>query len=336
MFFTSLSILIAALFYMDYKERIKTLDERIFSQMKLCSYTLECKEFDIDFVSNGRKETYKLYKEGDLKSYFPILTSQKNLLEISLPQKRYVEFLDEIKKTDTVRFIIVELIVLVLSVGFSIFSIKPLRDALHLTEEFIRDILHDFNTPISTLMLNISMLRQKYKEEKKFVRIQNALNTILILQNNLRAYLNQTQNQNETFSLGELLRSRFEEIAKNYPHIATHIDVDERLYVTTDKDSFVRIIDNILTNAFKYNKQNGKVEVFTRGETLFIKDYGIGIKDTKRVFERFYKENQRGIGIGLHIVKKLCDTLGIDVALESEVAQGSVFKLGLGKIAKKF
>ena len=52
-------------------------------------------------------------------------------------------------------------------------------------------------------------------------------------------------------------------------------------------------------------------------------DTGKGIQNPKRVFERFYKEHERGMGIGLHIVKKLSSELGIKVDLESKVAKGT-------------
>ncbi len=51
-----------------------------------------------------------------------------------------------------------------------------------------------------------------------------------------------------------------------------------------------------------------------------------------RIFERFYKEQDRGIGIGLHIVKKLCEELKIKVKVESKIAQGSTFSLNLSAL----
>jgi len=79
------------------------------------------------------------------------------------------------------------------------------------------------------------------------------------------------------------------------------------------------------------------VHIFIRfeGENLIIEDTGKGIKNPKKVFERFYKEQERGIGIGLHIVKKLCDELGIAISLTSKVGEGSRFILNLHPIIKR-
>ena len=330
-----MSLLVGVLFFMDFKQKQRTLDERLFSQMKLCSYTLECEEFKIDFVPKKEQETYRLYKEkSGLVSYFPIFSSQKNLLVISLSKKSYEKRLVEIKRTILLHFLLVEIAVLVLSTLFSLFALKPLRDALNLTEEFIKDILHDFNTPISTLTLNISMLASKYREDKRFKRIQNALGTILMLQKNLKAYLEQSALEQSAFVLDELVKERVESLARPYEDISVTVDIPPNVVLETNKDSFVRIIDNLLSNALKYNKPGGYVKVFFKEKTLFIEDGGMGIKNPKKVFERFYKENQRGIGIGLHIVKKLCDSLGIRIELQSEVGKGTLFKLYLDKIAK--
>jgi signal transduction histidine kinase len=58
-----------------------------------------------------------------------------------------------------------------------------------------------------------------------------------------------------------------------------------------------------------------------------IRDNGKGIKNTAKIFDRFYKEHERGLGIGLHIVKKLCDTMHISIYVKSTLGSGSLFTL---------
>ncbi len=335
LFFSSLSLLVGMLVFMDFNEKVKSLDERILDRMRVCSYTLECSGYEIDFTQKKDQSIYKLYKTSQgVESYFPIPSSKSNLLVIRMDAKTYEEKKAQIKRKSIMLFLILEMVVLTLSVLFSFYALRPLRDALHLTEEFIKDILHDFNTPIATLMLNISMMGKKYGRAKQFERIENALATIVMLQNNLKSYLDETLHKEEVFPLREMILQRVEAIKKSYPDIGITVEVDSGVVLQCDKDSFIRIVDNLLSNALKYNMQNGYVKIFYKSKTLYIKDSGIGIKNPKRVFERFYKENQRGIGIGLHIVKKLCDSLGIEIELESEVGKGTLFKLHLDKITK--
>jgi signal transduction histidine kinase len=122
-------------------------------------------------------------------------------------------------------------------------------------------------------------------------------------------------------------------LEKNYPNIEFKIDFQNR-YILTNRDAFSRIIDNLLTNAAKYNKPDGRVEVSydSKTDTLHILDTGKGIKNPKRIFDRFYKEQERGLGIGLHIVKKLCEELDIKISVKSELGVGSNFSLNLSKL----
>jgi len=69
-----------------------------------------------------------------------------------------------------------------------------------------------------------------------------------------------------------------------------------------------------------------------KNKTLNIIDSGKGIQNPKRIFERFYKEQERGIGIGLHIVKKLCDELDVKISVDSKLGSGTAFSLDLSKL----
>lgn len=335
LFFLSQTLLVGVLFFIYYNKEMQTLDESIFSKMRVCSYSLRCKEFDIGFVPAKKYERYKLYKDDKaLSSYFPIPQATKNDLKIFLPIKKYFQEVKKLKRDVTVKFAGVLLVILILSALFSLYALYPLKNALELTEEFIKDILHDFNTPLATLRLNVAMLKKEVGSNSKIKRIENSVQTILNLQANLRAYLNAHVAQKEEFLLKEFLEERVAQLGANYRHISFSVAVGDNVILATNKDSFTRIIDNLLTNAAKYNKQNGSVSIKQEGILLKIEDTGKGIQNPKRVFERFYKEQERGIGIGLHIVEKLCQELDIAISLESEVGKGTVFTLDLSKLVK--
>jgi len=332
LFFISQIVLVSALFFMNYKQELKRLDEQIFSQMRVCSFDLKCKEFHIDFTPKGDYQLYKLYKDGnEIRAYFNIIKSQKYNLKISLTKKSYLKKKKKLEKKIIIIFLIISLIVAFLSSLFALYTLSPLRNALQLTEEFIKDILHDFNTPLSTLRLNIAMLQYEKSEMKKVKRIQNAIQNILNLQTNLRFFLNSHSYQKEKFSLNKLVQERVELISSNYKDVKFLIEgSDIELY--TNKNSFIRIIDNLLSNGGKYNIKNGTVFIKIIDYNLIIKDSGKGIQNPSKVFQRFYKEQERGIGIGLHIVQKLSQELEIDISLTSQLKVGTTFTLNLKKI----
>ena len=334
LFFTSQAILVGALFWINYQKELQTLDEALFSEMRVCSYTLNCKKFEIDFVPADKYEPYKLYKNNnELSAYFSIPNSTKNYLKLYLPKEKYQNEILKLKKKNNFTFLIILLIIFGLSVLFSLYTLAPLRNALRLTEEFIKDILHDFNTPLSTLRLNVSMLKKSQENISKIERIENSVETILRLQENLKAYLQNHELQKEECSLGNLIQERVK-LINNTKNI--HFKIQPiSLKLQCNRDAMVRILDNLISNAIKYNKKDGQVKILVNNETLIIEDKGKGIKNPKKVFERFYKEQDRGIGIGLHIVKKLCDELGITISLESELGKGTRFYLDLHKIVKR-
>ena len=327
LFFLSQTLLVAALFFLNYQKELQTLDDKLFSKMRVCSYTLTCKEFQLDFVEKKSLEPYKLYKTSqEISSYFPITGSAKNYLKLYLPYTDYIQKVQTLQNKLLLVFVFVLVILFILSILFSLYTLFPLHNALHLTEEFIKDILHDFNTPLSTLRLNIAML--KNKEDKKIIRMQNAIQNILDLQSNLKAYLQNHDLQQESFELSTLLHERIALIDKNFPDITFTCKV-QPLQLHTNKEALIRIIDNLLSNAAKYNKKGGTVTIEFKNNQLIISDTGKGIHNPSLVFERFYKEQERGIGIGLHIVKKLCDALHISIKVESELSVGSRFILSI-------
>lgn len=334
LFFASLSILITTLFYLSYTKELKVLDDTLFTEMRLCSFDLKCERFTIDFVQLDGETLYTLHKDSSgLSSYFPIPGANDYLMKLHLSAEDYNIELQTLQNEALWEFVEVIAVIFVLSIIFSIYTLYPLRNALVLTQEFIKDILHDFNTPLASLRLNSAMLKREIGENDKIIRIEQSVQNILDLQQNLRSYLYDHVSQKEIVDLGSLLNERVSMLERNYPDISFDIKTGSAK-IKTNREAFTRILDNLLTNAAKYNRQNGSVSAtFEKAaSTLRIIDTGKGIKNPKRIFDRFYKEQERGIGIGLHIVKKLSDELGVKISVESEVDKGTVVSLNLSSL----
>jgi two-component system, OmpR family, sensor kinase len=334
LFFSSLGLLIATLFYINYAKEIQTLNETIFSEMRVCSYDFKCDQFHMDFIEHKKQKLYTLYRdENGLSSYYPIPNSTKNIMLLRFSSEQYNKELQTLKNDALVQFATVLGVVFVLSILFSFYALYPLRNALMLTQEFIKDILHDFNTPLASLRLNSSMLKREIGENEKVNRIEQSVENILNLQQHLRSYLENHTMQKEQFDLKSLFEEQISLLEKNYPDINFKLEVKSTTLLA-NKKAFTRVIDNIITNAAKYNKKNGSISIVYEHESknLHIIDTGKGIKNPKRIFDRFYKEQERGIGIGLHIVKKLCEELGITINVKSEINHGTTFTLNLSKL----
>jgi len=329
-----LEVLLSLNFIQEYKSSVKQLSEKISMEMKLCAYTMQCEGLYTDFINRDKNlEENILYKTPsmDFYTYYKVPKTPKYLMKVSYPNKRYRELVSSIKISIIKKFLLYSIIAFFVTLLFAFYALRPLRQAIMLNEEFVKDILHDFNTPISSMRINFKMLKKEIGTNQKMERIENNIETILTLQNNLQIFLKGLHNQADRFDLQAVIKHRIAYFETLYNDIEYTQQVDST-FVITNKDAFVRIIDNLLSNAGKYNKTNGKVKVFMHFNKLIIEDTGVGIKNPSKIFTRYYKEQDRGIGIGLHIVKKLCDELHISIKVQSREGEGTQMILDLSSI----
>jgi len=332
-FLILLEILLALNFWHEYQVKKQEIEEKIKIEMKLCAYSVQCEGLRTDFVSKGKeKEENILYKDGDFYSYFSVPTVKKYLMKVVYPKQKYTEHLLELEERLKHKFILYSLFAALVSFLFSMYALMPLRRALRLNEEFVKDILHDFNTPLSSMKINLKLFKKEIGQNPKIDRLENNIETILSLQHNLKTFLSGVSTQVEVFELEKVIAERVPYFRILYPDITYKLEM-QPFKVKTNKDAFIRIIDNLLSNAGKYNKRSGEVHIGMKGTLLKIEDTGKGIEQPSKVFKRYYKEQERGIGIGLHIVKKLCDEMHIDIKVKSRVGEGTQITLNLSAIA---
>jgi len=334
-FFILLEVLLAINFWHEYGVKKLDIEEKIHVEMKLCAYTIQCEGLTTDFVDRDKdKEENILYKSGDFYSYFKVPTVEKYLMKVVYPRESFIYRVTKLEQKVERKFLLYSLFAAFVSFLFAIYALTPLRKALRLNEEFVKDILHDFNTPISSMKINLSLFRREIGENQKIHRLENNIESILALQNNLQIFLKDIPTQSEQFSLAVLVQNRIAYFTTLYADIEYSCGVNN-IVLETNKDAFTRILDNLLSNAGKYNRAKGKVRLNLEGTILSIEDTGKGIKNPSKVFKRYYKEQDRGIGIGLHIVKKLCDELRIAIEIKSNVQKGTTVFLDISKIIVK-
>jgi two-component system OmpR family sensor kinase len=331
-FFVLLEILLAINFWHEYQVKKLEIEEKIQVEMKLCAYTIQCEGLQTDFVDKSKeKEENILYKDGDFYSYFSVPTAEKYLMKVVYPKTKYLARLEKLEETLRHKFFLYSLFAALVSLLFSVYALMPLHRALRLNEEFVKDILHDFNTPLSSMQINLKLFKREIGENTKINRLENNIETILSLQHNLQTFLRGTLTQVEVFDINPLIKERVPYFELLYPDVAYRIDVIP-FRIKANRDAFARILDNLLSNAGKYNKKSGQVSVRIDGTLLSIEDTGKGITEPAKVFRRYYKEQDRGIGIGLHIVKKLCDEMHIDIRIKSKKDQGTRIFLDLSRV----
>ncbi len=330
-FFLQLSLM-SLIMIQNYHAGLRQIDDAVKSEMKLCSFDLKCEGLELDFVEKSPQFVVrKLYKEGDLYSFFDVPTADGYLLKVILKKESYQARIENLKKGLWVDALLYLFGIILLSLLFSLYALYPLKKALKLNDEFIKDILHDINTPLSSMVINFKLFKKEVGENRKIVRMEHSVATIVSLQENLKAFLDTSLLQKEKFSLQGLLQDRVTYFQALYPDI--HFSIKEStITLSCNQEALRRIVDNLLSNSCKYSPKDATISLYMKKSRLYIKDNGAGIKDTKKIFDRYYKENDRGIGIGMHIVKKLCDALHLPIMIESQLGEGTTIMIELDEV----
>ena len=266
-------------------------------------------------------------------------------LVIPLPERRYFDAsyliiggkisYVSVYQDVVIILLIVSILIFILSLFFlDRFALRFLRVNQRL-DRFIKDSMHEINTPLSIINVNIDLYNRSNSTNKYLQRIKAATKTLASLYNDMD-YLIKNERvafDYELINLSNYLRERidyFQEVAA-LRNITIESYVADGITLFFNPTQLQRIIDNNISNAIKYSYEEGKIEILLEANddqcTMVFKDNGVGIKDSKQIFERYYRENREkgGFGIGLNIVKSIIDNANIDLKINSQEGKGSTF-----------
>ena len=232
------------------------------------------------------------------------------------------------------------LFLILLTAGYFLLKLllKPMRESLYLLDRFIKDTTHELNTPVSAILMNIETFpRDKLDEKsaKKIHRIDIAARTISTIYNDLTyvALKNQVKSEDENVNLTELIKERVEffKIISTQKKLACKLYLEEDVIIMIDRGKITRVIDNLISNAIKYNKKSGYIHVRLKKGYFVIEDSGIGMKkrEIKEIFERYtrFNESEGGFGIGLNIVAAIATEYKLAIDIDSKIGFGTKVKI---------
>ncbi|MEG0050778.1 MAG: ATP-binding protein [Terrisporobacter sp.] len=203
-------------------------------------------------------------------------------------------------------------------------------------QEIIQALSHDLRSPLTVVKGNVELLQSgAYKNEEKLKRYLNSIekstNRAVVLVEDLNT-LSKIDDMDfslnkEQINIKELIKEKIEEYDllmenKNIKFEAEFDNIDENNVVYLDKGKISRVLDNIITNSFRYIKENGRIHIkLSTGDNCIIfkiKDNGCGFveNDVEKVFQRFYKsdksrtKSEGNSGLGLYICKQIIDKHG--------------------------
>ncbi|MFY9074959.1 two-component sensor histidine kinase [Malaciobacter mytili] len=210
--------------------------------------------------------------------------------------------------------------------------IKPITNERLKLNNFIKDTTHELNTPITAILMCTS--NGSSLSEKNIQRINLSAKRISEIYKDL-IYLFLEEKKKETPSnlrIDLILNEQIEyfKTLASKKRVEIKTDIKQTTFFI-DKESFIRLCNNLISNAIKYNKIGGEIDIILKDNKMIVKDTGIGInkQNLKDIFKRFYRANnvQGGFGIGLNIVYTICNEYDIKVDVDSKEKEGTTFIL---------
>lgn len=281
----------------------------------------------LDAYSETMHNSDKLMYIAEVEPYYlgaAFLLVMKDLNEVPIQNLKY----------DIIKFMLAAgIFFALLGLFLGRLFIAPMRESMERMNRFIQDATHELNTPISTILTNIEMLETYGQCEKnnELERIEIASKTLSRLYADL-SYLNLDQQESkdiEPVNVSTFLKERmhyFKSMAM-IKKLDVEIDIEENVILEIDRNDLSRLIDNLISNAIKYNKKEGLLSLILRHEYLLVKDTGIGIRksDLETIICRFRRANESegGFGIGLDIVSQIVKSYDYGLTIDSEENKGT-------------
>jgi PAS domain S-box-containing protein len=223
------------------------------------------------------------------------------------------------------------------------------RERIKLLREFVGDASHDLKTPLATIQTSIYLMRKKYVDlnisqidviETQVHHLANMVENLLTL-SRLDAKSGFELQRKDVADFVEKTVADFQPVAAHRDRVL-ELNIQAAYCVAQlDDTELRRALSNLLNNAINYTPAGGRITVrlYTTSEHVAIEvaDTGIGIseQDLTRVFDRFYRADKSrrgqtgGTGLGLAITKKIVDSHGGKVSVESTLNVGSTFTIWL-------
>ncbi|OQX72865.1 MAG: two-component sensor histidine kinase [Campylobacteraceae bacterium 4484_4] len=212
--------------------------------------------------------------------------------------------------------------------------LAPMRNAIRLLDRFIKDTTHELNTPVNAILTNIEMIDTSGLDDriaKKIKRIEIGARTISNIYQDL-TYLvlhHQIASQNREIDLSRLVQERVDyfRILAESKRVEIETDIQPGVKLFIDEGKAARLVDNILSNAIKYNRRGGQIFVRLRPGELSVQDTGIGMDEAaiREVFKRYkrFDTSVGGFGIGLNIVAMIAKEYHLHIDIRSKKERGS-------------
>jgi two-component system, sensor histidine kinase and response regulator len=229
------------------------------------------------------------------------------------------------------------------------------QDAKKIRYQFLSVLSHELKAPLNALEGYLRMMQEKQSGDKiadyetaidrSLQRIQGMRNLIMDLLDFTKIRLERKEEKIQAVDLGSIATGAIATVEPYAIQMEVNIDLDVRsdAIIMADPGDMEIVFNNLISNAIKYNKFGGKVDIIIDSSDtdviIAFSDTGIGIKqnDIENLFTEFVRiksektRNITGSGLGLSIVKKVIELYKGSINVESTPDKGSVFTVRIPK-----
>jgi signal transduction histidine kinase len=223
---------------------------------------------------------------------------------------------------------------------------RRLAEAEELERNFLMSVSHELRTPLTAIRGHVAALREGVVDDPELAeeslaviaaetdRLERLVGDVLDL---AKLDAHRFTVLTEEVDMGRLVEGAYTAFAEE----ARRREIDYRFedgarpVIVSDGDRVLQIISNLLSNAFRWTPDGGRIDVaLAAGNgsiTVDVEDNGPGIapEERERIFRPFFSHDGQGTGLGLPIARELAFALGGRIELDSRVGRGSRFRLVL-------
>lgn len=212
--------------------------------------------------------------------------------------------------------------------------------------DFIANVTHEMNTPLTSISGFAELIKNGLPPEKCAKSADIIIEQSKRLAALIKSIINFSALDNDKLpdyevNLSELLEQATDSFAPAIAekNIIFSKDIAPDVKIMSRRERLTEVVNNLISNAIRYNRQNGSIFVMLTHEKLLVSDTGIGISEENlpRIFDRFYTVDTShggsggGFGLGLAIVKKLCRRAGWRLNVESRLGEGTSFEIDFSR-----
>ena len=206
-------------------------------------------------------------------------------------------------------------------------SVQYTQELLKYQDKFVKNAIHEINTPLTVILMNIELYNLKYEKNSYLTKIEAGVKVLENIYGDLGYIVKKDRlvHKKEMIDFSKYLNDRIEyfgDVAKGN-ELKIEAKIQSGIFVFFSEVQLQRLCDNNISNAIKYSYPNEivKIKLFIEKNSIVLEISNVGdmIQDASKLFDRFYREDiaRGGFGLGLNIVKEICDINYITIEVSS-------------------